>query len=1000
MIMKTRNFLFGLASAAMMTFVACEVVEIKDVPTQELNGSTFELIADIAQTKTTMDANYKVSWEEGDKIYMVTTDGTWGKPWSEENNNIETIAEFTYADGKFTTTAKIEGEKEYTFNALYTRADQKSYHRGAASSHQLIPSQQQDCNDPTAHIKENDALVGTFTATVPMSEPANVSMKHIYTLMQVNVKNNTGKTITVDSFQMSAPGTDLTGIFTVSDFSTPSITKKSNSSETVNVTVSGGEVENGESLPIYFVVAPFTSNEVDGITFKVTDSEENTYTKTVKKALTFSAGTYNTTSYTISEADEVEDEIYGVVEVDGAFEDGGKYVFAFKDGQDGTYTFINNKGTSSTADAGSLSVVSGAITNPDAQYVFTAEADAEGYKLKNSNGNYIYYSGDGTTLNTNYTSTTTWTPAFIAASYSYKITTGNRYIAFNGTSKAMAYAISNFKDQIAGGLALEQYAGAISVFKLGYTPVIVPKIMVSELELTAVADAESIEIPYKTENVSGTITVTVTSDEDEMINGEPVVDTEKVTLNLNANESSTDKTATVTLSYEGAEVVVITITQYSAATAGNGFASLYEDVTSTDSNNPDEFVINISDAVVTYVNGSNAFVEDATAGILIYKSSHGLQVGDKMSGTLTGKAYERYGVHQISDFNLSAVEISSDAKVPVTTISIADLLENYSSYISKRVKIEGATVTDAVTGTSDKDGIVEQNESSINLYNNSQSVSFVANDVVDFIAYPSYYNTAKQLAIFEAPVSKKVAAPAIACSDNSVTITCATDGATLYYAIGDASYSEYTEPFEIEEDCTVKAYATKDDMIDSDETTKELTWVDPNGGGEIEAGGGSSDFATVTSTSTSYTSSNTTAGWKTANCAVLKGGSSDSNPTFKMIGDDSNRAFCMNGKTSAVGTITSPDLENGCGEISFNYGLPYGDTKIKFKVEIKQNDVSVKEFTVENNSATNLTKYSFEGEVNVSGTFTIVFTNLSPSNSNKNKDRTAIWDVTWTGYTE
>lgn len=305
MIMKTRNFLFGLASAAMMTFVACEVVEIKDVPTQELNGSTFELIADIAQTKTTMDANYKVSWEEGDKIYMVTKDETWGKPYADDNS-AATVAEFIYNDGKFTTTAKIEGEKEYTFNALYTRADQKSYHRGAASSHQLIPSQQQDCNDPTAHIKENDALVGTFTATVPMSEPANVSMKHIYTLMQVNVNNNTGKTITVDSFQMSAPGTDLTGIFTVSDFSTPSITKKSNSSETVNVTVSGGEVENGESLPIYFVVAPFTSNEVDGITFKVTDSEEYTYTKTVKKALTFSAGTYNTTSYTISEADEVE----------------------------------------------------------------------------------------------------------------------------------------------------------------------------------------------------------------------------------------------------------------------------------------------------------------------------------------------------------------------------------------------------------------------------------------------------------------------------------------------------------------------------------------------------------------------------------------------------------------------------------------------------------------------------------------------------------------------
>lgn len=37
-------------------------------------------------------------------------------------------------------------------------------------------------------------------------------------------------------------------------------------------------------------------------------------------------------------------------------------------------------------------------------------------------------------------------------------------------------------------------------------------------------------------------------------------------------------------------------------------------------------------------------------------------------------------------------------------------------------------------------------------------------------------------------------------------------------------------------------------------------------------------------------------------------------------------------------------------------------------------------------------------EINVSGDFQIVFTNLSPSNSTSNKDRTAIWDVEWSGY--
>ncbi len=167
---------------------------------------------------------------------------------------------------------------------------------------------------------------------------------------------------------------------------------------------------------------------------------------------------------------------------------------------------------------------------------------------------------------------------------------------------------------------------------------------------------------------------------------------------------------------------------------------------------------------------------------------------------------------------------------------------------------------------------------------------------------------------------------------------------------------------------------------------------------EGEVKGGNDDFHTISSTNTSYVSGKTTAGWEYKNCAIFKGGTSDNSPTFKMIGDASNRALCMNGKTSAVGTITSPTLTTGCGTLKFNYGLPFSDTKIKFRVDIKQNGSVVKTFTINNASASKTTKYSHEVEINVSGDFQIVFTNLSPSSSTSNKDRTAIWDVEWTGY--
>ena len=163
--------------------------------------------------------------------------------------------------------------------------------------------------------------------------------------------------------------------------------------------------------------------------------------------------------------------------------------------------------------------------------------------------------------------------------------------------------------------------------------------------------------------------------------------------------------------------------------------------------------------------------------------------------------------------------------------------------------------------------------------------------------------------------------------------------------------------------------------------------------------GGNSDFATLTNSS-SYGDQKTTNGWVGKNCAVMAGGSNDSNPVFKtMMGEDGSvKGMTMNGKTSAVGTITSPIISTGCGTLKFKYGYPFSESKgIKFKVEIKQNGTVVETYTIDDPSAAKLKAYDYEAEVNVSGEFQIVFTNLSPSNSTSNKDRYTIWDVEWTG---
>ncbi len=292
----------GLAAAA-FSFTGCQKNEMKDADNAFKGTSTFELVADIAQTKTTLDPDYAVDWEEGDVIYMVTSDGTWGAPYADDEG-AKTIAEFTYADGKFATTSTI-ADGTYTFKAMYAEADQKSYHRGTSTTHKLEAVQAQDCSDPTAHVKLNDALIGTFEAATPMTVPAEITMSHIYTLMQVDIKNGTDADIEVAKFEMTAAGANLAGVFNVESFETPSISIKSAASSTITVNVTNGKVEEGMSLPVYFVMAPLSDYSGD-VTFKVTDAEGKTYTKTVTlSGISFEAGKYNTTPYTIKDADVV-----------------------------------------------------------------------------------------------------------------------------------------------------------------------------------------------------------------------------------------------------------------------------------------------------------------------------------------------------------------------------------------------------------------------------------------------------------------------------------------------------------------------------------------------------------------------------------------------------------------------------------------------------------------------------------------------------------------------
>ena len=82
-----------------------------------------------------------------------------------------------------------------------------------------------------------------------------------------------------------------------------------------------------------------------------------------------------------------------------------------------------------------------------------------------------------------------------------------------------------------------------------------------------------------------------------------------------------------------------------------------------------------------------------------------------------------------------------------------------------------------------------------------------------------------------ATVVGRVADPEISCTDNTVTMSCDTASATIYYTTDGttptAESTAYSDAIEITETTTFKAIAIKEGMADSNVVTEECEYVAP-----------------------------------------------------------------------------------------------------------------------------------------------------------------------------
>lgn len=681
-------FLLMSMAATMFAFAGCQKNEV-EAPNVNEGGSTFELVAEIAQTKTTLDG-LNVDWEEGDIIYMVTSDGTWGKPYTEDNTT-ETIAEFTYSGGKFTTDATI-APGNYAFNAVYSNGKQMTYHRSDVTTNQLYAAQNQDCENPTAHIKDNDALVGTFTANVPTTEPVKMTMSHLYTMMQVDVKNNTGAAIKVTKFQMTAAGAALAGIFTVTAFDTPAITTKSGASETITVNVANGAVAAGESLPIYFVMAPLADYSGD-VTFKVTDSEGNTYTKTVAlNDISFEAGKYNTTPYTIAEADE-KDSTYTIEWASNSdWTDNSKKLVS----GDFTVTTVKNNGSTEptvNANANDCRVYAkGSIT------------------VENSSANI-------TKLVFNISAAGKKRLADITASTgNVTIDAKNWLVVWEGDAKSVTFTVGEKAtygtegSSKAGQLCFDSIDAVVGSTSGGETPEpTTPVLTVTPSEINIAAAGGSGEISYSVANPAEGISV-VASKEATWISDFNYATPGKITFTV-AENTGDAREATVTLAYEGAESKTVTVKQAAPVqkmTVADVLAAA------------DETAVEV-EGIVVAKHERGILLSDNTGVVLVYKGSAvDAVVGDKVSVSGKKDVYNNWA--QIASPTVTVVSSDNEVTYPAAAVldgaGMDNLIDAESvSYIqyTGTLTVSGSYYNVAVEGAETAIGSIQYPATSLGL---------------------------------------------------------------------------------------------------------------------------------------------------------------------------------------------------------------------------------------------------------------------------------------------
>lgn len=249
--------------------------------------------------------------------------------------------------------------------------------------------------------------------------------------------------------------------------------------------------------------------------------------------------------------------------------------------------------------------------------------------------------------------------------------------------------------------------------------------------------------------------------------------------------------------------------------------------------------------VVTFIDGRNVYVQDETAGIDLYLNTgtvpSALALGDMVLAY--GKRANFNGLLELSNINGGDATqfqiISTGNTLPLAEKTIAEILADHNG--DKMLQSTRVQIVDATIGTinTSNNTPITQGESTMNIYKIPALEGIEAGDAIDVIGIIGCYNNPQLRVAYAADVvlhqtpMEQVATPTFNPVEGTYTeaqdveIACTTEGATIYYTLDGTtpttSSNVYSAAITISENTTVKAYAVKENMLDSDVATAEYT---------------------------------------------------------------------------------------------------------------------------------------------------------------------------------